>query len=116
MNEEKYHILLYLLFCYFILFFFFLYTFFCFIKNEKKKQLFPFSKKLFSTSLNSFFFFKEINLLIQISNIININTKSRVLKTLEDDATFMLVAKKIGSRPTYLIIEQTRFDLMIILY
>ena len=27
------------------------------------------------------FFFKEINLLIQISNIIDINTKSNVLKT-----------------------------------
>ena len=51
-------------------------------------------------------FWKEINLLIQISNIMDGNTESRVLKTLDDDLTSMLVAKMIDSRPTHLIIQQ----------
>ena len=42
------------------------------------------------------FFLKEINLLIQIINKINKNTKSKVLKTL--DANINVNSKKIGSR------------------
>ena len=33
-----------------------------------------------------------------------------MLKTLEDDATSMLIAKRIGSRPTYLIIVNSKKD------
>ena len=45
-----------------------------------------------------------INLLIQISNIIYKNIKSKVLKTLKDNATSRLIAKIIDSRSTHLII------------
>ena len=44
-----------------------------------------------------FFFGKKITLLIQVSNTINRNTKSKVLKTLKDDAISKLIAKMIGS-------------------
>ena len=47
-----------------------------------------------------------INLLIQISNIINKNIQSKVLKILEDDTSSRLIAKMIGSNSTHLIIKK----------
>ena len=46
------------------------------------------------------FFKREINLLLQISNTIDINTKSKVLKTLENDTVSRLIVKKAGSKST----------------
>ena len=48
---------------------------------------------------------KKINLLIYVSNTIDKNIESRVIKTLEDDTTFMLIIKMIDSRLIYLIIQ-----------
>ena len=42
----------------------------------------------------------------QVSSTIDRNTKSKVLKTLEDDVIFGLITKIIGSRFTYLIIQK----------
>ena len=53
-----------------------------------------------------FFIFEKINLLIQISSTVDRNTKSKVLKTLEDKATSRLIEKMIDSRPTHLIIKK----------
>ena len=36
-----------------------------------------------------------LNILIQVNNIIDKNTKSKVLKTLEDDVTYRLIVKII---------------------
>ena len=40
---------------------------------------------------------KEINLLIQVSNTIDKNIESKVLKALENDTTSRLIAKMINS-------------------
>ena len=42
----------------------------------------------------------------QVSSTIDRNTKSKVLKILEDDAIFGLTTKIIGSRFIYLIIQK----------
>ena len=44
--------------------------------------------------------------MIEVSNTIDINIKSKVSKILEDNATSRLIAKMIGSIPIYLIIQK----------
>ena len=51
-------------------------------------------------------FFKEINLFIQVSNTINRNTKSKVIKTLGDDAASRLIEKMIDSGPIHFIMKK----------
>ena len=51
-------------------------------------------------------FFKEINLFIQVSNTINRNTKSKVIKILGDDAASRLIEKMIGSGLIHFIMKK----------
>ena len=60
-------------------------------------------------------FLKVIILLIQVTNTIDRNMESKVLKTLDDDATSRLIAKIISIRPTHLIIQKCLEYLMSIL-
>ena len=62
--------------------------------------------KLFFEKVSKLVFLKKINLLIHINNTIDRNTKSKVLKTLEDEEASMLIAKRIYPRLTHLIIQQ----------
>ena len=49
-----------------------------------------------------FFFFKREILLIQNSNILHLITETKVIKTLQDDIAFMLIARINDLRPTQL--------------
>ena len=66
--------------------------------------------KLFLEKVSKLVFLKEINLLIHINNTIDRNTKSRVLKTLEDEEASMLIAKRIYPRLTYIFDNPTMLE------
>ena len=65
-------------------------------ENKKSTHRFTWFDSVSTYPLDEFFFFfKKINLLIQVSNTIDKNTELKMLKTLKNDTVSKLIEKMI---------------------